>query len=220
MFRFKSQSRRAVAVSLRVVSLNVFFGQVVCALAVPAAASQENVHQHPAGTATHRHDSEAARKHGHEPAPATEHHQHDAPAPDAHQHGPKNDCCQDDAAAVWASLAHPPKAGIGEAGVPAGGFVPGSAGPGGPLSAMGPHAARAVGGSLADETPNTRHPHFHSVADCLIAPTRQGSRQHSYAVSGADLFVCPSRRLSRLFLPPSSGFPCSAMKDCRPWLKG
>ena len=114
MFRFKSQSRRAVAVSLRVVSLNVFFGQVVCALAIPAAASQENVHQHPAGTATHRHDSEVARKHGHEPAPATEHHQHDAPAPDAHQHGPKSDCCQDDAAAVWASLAHPPKAGIGK----------------------------------------------------------------------------------------------------------
>ena len=114
MFQFKSQSRRAVAATLRVVSLNVFFGQVVCALAMPAAASQGHMHPHPAGTATHHHDSEAARKHGHEPAPATEHHQHDAPAPDAHQHGPKGDCCQDDAAAVRASLAHPPKAGIGK----------------------------------------------------------------------------------------------------------
>ncbi len=122
MFRLQTHSRRAMATSLLVVFLNVFFGQVFCALVMPAAPAQAMAsHKHPAGTPAHEHPQPASSKHQ---APhshgaglnATAAHHHDerkAPASGtSHQHGPKGACCQDDAATVWASLAHPPKAGI------------------------------------------------------------------------------------------------------------
>ncbi|TYZ07233.1 hypothetical protein FY528_15565 [Hymenobacter lutimineralis] len=110
-----------MATSLLVVFLNVFFGQVFCALAMPAAAAYAAEHRHPAGTPAHEHPRPAAHEHqaphshgaGHDAAAAHHHDEHKAPASGgSHQHGPKGACCQDDAAAVWASLTHPPKAGI------------------------------------------------------------------------------------------------------------
>lgn len=123
MFRLKTHSRRAVAASLLVVFLNVFFGQVVCALAMPAAPAPVAAHKHPAGTPAHQHGHGHGHKHdhGHQHSATHAHgkghdaastHHHDDKAPDSHQHGPKGACCQDDAAAVWAALGHPPKAGI------------------------------------------------------------------------------------------------------------
>ena len=110
MFRLKTHSRRVTAASLLVVFLNVFFGQVVCALAMPAAPVVGHEHNHPAGTPAHEH--QAPHSHGKEHG-ATAKHQHDeSETPGPHKHGHKGSCCQDDAAAVWASLAHPPKAGI------------------------------------------------------------------------------------------------------------
>ncbi|MCA8833331.1 hypothetical protein [Hymenobacter pini] len=116
MFRLKTHSRRTMAASLLVVFLNVFFGQVFCALVMPAAPAP---HKHPAGTPAHQHSHKAPHEHqtphqhgaSHDAA-AAHHHDGKAPAAGPHQHGPKGACCQDDAAAVWASLAHPPKAGI------------------------------------------------------------------------------------------------------------
>lgn len=116
MFRLKTHSRRAVAASLLGVFLNVFFGQVVCALAMPAVPAVGSEHQHPAGTPPHHHN----HAHGAGQVAPAPHHHHDGnegPTPPApHKHGGKGEkggnCCQDDAAAVWASLAHPPKAGI------------------------------------------------------------------------------------------------------------
>ena len=112
MFRLKTQSRRVTAASLLVVFLNVFFGQVVCALAMPAAATHKHHHEHPAGTPAHRHEHPVPHSHGHEHGTTAKHQHHDSEAPAPHKHGSKGACCQDDAAAVWASLAHPPKAGI------------------------------------------------------------------------------------------------------------
>ena len=120
MFRLKTPSRRAVAASLLVVFLNVFFGQVVCALALPAAPAPGSEHHHPAGTPPHKHEPKASHAHGTGHAAtahdATAQHHHDereGPLPGPHKHGGKGGaCCQDDAAAVWASLAHPPKAGL------------------------------------------------------------------------------------------------------------
>ena len=114
MFRLKTHSRRAMAASLLVVFLNVFFGQVVCALAMPAAPTAGHQHKHPAGTPTHQHKHEAPHSHGkaHGATAQHEHHGSKAPESGSHQHGAKGACCQDDAATVWASLAHPPKAGI------------------------------------------------------------------------------------------------------------
>ena len=110
MFRLKTRSRRLTAASLLVVFLNVFFGQVVCALAMPVAAPHEHQHRHPAGTPAHQH--QAPHSHGKEPGATAKHEHHGSETPASHKHGAKGACCQDDAAAVWASLAHPPKAGI------------------------------------------------------------------------------------------------------------
>ena len=116
MFRLSTHSRRATAASLLVVFLNVFFGQAVCAWAMPASAAHEHKHEHSTGTAPHHHESEApAHYHA-----ATHPHHHEANGPVSHSHKPgKGSCCQDDAAAVWASLAHPPKAGIEKLTLPA-----------------------------------------------------------------------------------------------------
>jgi hypothetical protein len=110
MYRLSSQSRRVTAATLLVVFLNVFFGQAVCALAMPAAA---HGHGHQAGnTEAHHHEAEApkgSRDHAaHGPHP----HSHEKPGPHSHKSRSNGACCQDDAAAVWASLTHPPKVGI------------------------------------------------------------------------------------------------------------
>jgi hypothetical protein len=112
MFRLKTHSRRVTAASLLAVFLNVFFGQVVCALAMPATATHEHHHEHPAGTPAHKHEHQAPHSHGKEHGATAKHQHHDSQVPGSHKHGSKGACCQDDAAAVWASLAHPPKAGI------------------------------------------------------------------------------------------------------------
>ena len=112
MFRLKTHSRRTMAASLLVVFLNVFFGQVVCALAMPATATHEHHHKHPAGTPAHKHEHQAPHSHGKEHGATAKHEHHDSETPGSHKHGAKGACCQDDAAAVWAALAHPPKAGI------------------------------------------------------------------------------------------------------------
>ena len=112
MFRLKTHSRRVTAASLLVVFLNVFLGQVVCALAMPAAATHEHHHEHPARTPAHHHEHQAPHSHGKEQGATASHQHHGSEAPGPHKHGSKGTCCQDDAAAVWASLAHPPKAGI------------------------------------------------------------------------------------------------------------
>ena len=128
MFRLSTHSRRATAASLLVVFLNVFFGQAVCAWAMPAAAAHEHTavasvpghkHEHPAGTPPHHHEPEApATRHAHHAA--TDKHHHEANSPVSHSHKPaKGSCCQDDAAAVWASLAHPPKASVEKLTLPA-----------------------------------------------------------------------------------------------------
>ncbi|MBO3272125.1 hypothetical protein [Hymenobacter defluvii] len=112
MFRLKTHSRRTMAASLLVVFLNVFFGQVVCALVMPAAPAQAAEHEHPVGTPEHKHGHGVPHFHGKQHGATAEHQHHDSEAPGTHKHGPKGACCQDDAAAVWAALAHPPKAGI------------------------------------------------------------------------------------------------------------
>lgn len=116
MFRLKTHSRRTMAASLLVVFLNVFFGQVVCALAMPTTPAVGQQHKHPAGTPAHKHEHQAPHSHGKEHGATAKHeHQHDdKQTPGSHKHGAKGACCEDDAAAVWASLAHPPKAGIEE----------------------------------------------------------------------------------------------------------
>ena len=116
MFRLSTHSRRATAASLLVVFLNVFFGQAVCAWAMPATAGHDHNHEHPVGTAPHHHEAEAH----HHPHAATHKHHQEANGPVSHSHkSGKGSCCQDDAAAVWASLAHPPKAGIEKLTLPA-----------------------------------------------------------------------------------------------------
>ena len=112
MFRLKTHSRRTMAASLLVVFLNVFFGQVVCALAMPATATHEHHRKHPAGTPAHKHEHQAPHSHGKEHGATAKHEHHESETPGSHKHGANGACCQDDAAAVWASLAHPPKAGI------------------------------------------------------------------------------------------------------------
>jgi hypothetical protein len=112
MFRLKTHSRRVTAASLLVVFLNVFFGQVVCALAMPATATHEHHHEHPAGTPAHKHEHQAPHSHGKEHGATARLQHHDSETPGSHKHSSKGTCCQDDAAAVWASQAHPPKAGI------------------------------------------------------------------------------------------------------------
>ena len=118
MFRLKTHSRRTMAASLLVVFLNVFFGQVVCALAMPAAPTVGHAHKHPAGTPAHehkpahKHEHQAPHSHGKEHGATAKHHHDESETPVSHKHGSKGACCQDDAAAVWAALAHPPKAGI------------------------------------------------------------------------------------------------------------
>lgn len=104
MFRLAPHSRRATAATLLVVFLNVFFGQALCALAMPAATAHG--HEHPAGTPPHHHEPAAAPDADHAALAPHEH-----PASHSHKSGKGGSCCQDDAAAVWASLAHPPKAG-------------------------------------------------------------------------------------------------------------
>jgi hypothetical protein len=107
MFRLSAHTRRVTAASLLVVFLNVFFGQVVCAMAMPAAQ-----HEHHAGAeGEHHHESEAPKPHHHATG-AARHHTHDTSASHSHKSSSKGACCQDDAAAVWASLTHPPKAGV------------------------------------------------------------------------------------------------------------
>ena len=120
MFRLSTHSRRATAASLLVVFLNVFFGQAVCAWAMPTAvAAHHHEHEHPAGTPPHHHESEAPATHDADHAHHSKHH-HEANHPASHSHKPgKGSCCQDDAAAVWAALAHPPKAGIEKLTLPA-----------------------------------------------------------------------------------------------------
>ncbi len=112
MFRLKTRSRRTMAASLLVVFLNVFFGQVVCALAMPAVPVTGHHHNHPVGTPAHKHEQKASHSLGKEQSVTAKHQHSNSEAPGTHKHGPKGACCQDDAAAVWASLAHPPKAGI------------------------------------------------------------------------------------------------------------
>ena len=112
MFRLKAHTRRVTAASLLVVFLNVFFGQVVCALAMPAPAASEQHHEHAAGTRPHQHEHQAPHSHGKGHGATAKHEHQDSKGPAPHQHGRKGACCQDDAAAVWASLTHPPKAGI------------------------------------------------------------------------------------------------------------
>lgn len=118
MFRLKTHSRRTMAASLLVVFLNVFFGQVFCALAMPATPAVGHQHKHPAGTPVHKHKSKAphsheeGHSHGKEHGATAKHEHHDSETSAPHKHGSTGACCQDDAAAVWASLAHPPKAGI------------------------------------------------------------------------------------------------------------
>ncbi|GAB3323494.1 hypothetical protein ACFQT0_27030 [Hymenobacter humi] len=101
-----------MAASLLVVFLNVFFGQVVCALAMPTTPAGGHQHKHPAGTPAHKHEHKASHSHGKQHGATAKHEHHDNETPAPHKHGSKGACCQDDAAAVWASLAHPPKAGI------------------------------------------------------------------------------------------------------------
>lgn len=118
MFRLSTHSRRVTAASLLVVFLNVFFGQAVCAWAMPAAVAHAHKHEHPAGMPPHHHESPAPHSH-HAGHAATHQHHHGATHPDSHSHKPgQGTCCQDDAAAVWASLAHPPKAGIEKSALP------------------------------------------------------------------------------------------------------
>lgn len=95
-----------------VVFLNVFFGQALCALTMPAmSAAAAHGHEHPAGTPAHHHEAEAVPGADHA-ALTPHHHEPQHPAPHSHKPGTKsNSCCQDDAAAVWATLAHPPKDG-------------------------------------------------------------------------------------------------------------
>ncbi len=112
MFRLKTHSRRTMAASLLVVFLNVFFGQVVCALAMPSAPAVAHQHKHPAGTPAHKHEHKAPHSHGKEHGATAKHQHHESEMPGPHKHSSKGACCQDDAAAVWAALAHPPKAGI------------------------------------------------------------------------------------------------------------
>ena len=118
MFRLKTHSRRTMAASLLVVFLNVFFGQVVCALAMPVTPTAGHQHKHPAGTPAHKHEHKVPHSHGEghshmkEHGAIAKHQHHDSETPGSHKHGAKGACCQDDAAAVWASLAHPPKAGV------------------------------------------------------------------------------------------------------------
>ena len=112
MFRVKTHSRRTMAASLLMVFLNVFFGQVVCALAMPVAAAVGHQHKHPVGTPVHEHKHKAPHAPGKEHGATTKHQHSDSATPGSHKHGAKGACCEDDAAAVWASLAHPPKAGI------------------------------------------------------------------------------------------------------------
>lgn len=110
MYRLSSHSRRVTAATLLVVFLNVFFGQAVCALAMPAAPHE---HEHQAGgRGAHHHESEANEAHYDHATGGAKHYTHDTPASHSHKSGSKGSCCQDDAAAVWASLTHPPKVGI------------------------------------------------------------------------------------------------------------
>ena len=108
MYRLSSHSRRVTAATLLVVFLNVFFGQAVCALAMPASP-----HEHQAaGRVVHHHESDAPEAHHDHATGGAKQHTHDSPASHSHKSGSKGSCCQDDAAAVWASLTHPPKVGI------------------------------------------------------------------------------------------------------------
>ena len=108
MYRLSSHSRRVTAATLLVVFLNVFFGQAVCALVLPASP-----HEHQAaGRGVHHHESEAPEAHHDHATGGAKQHTHDTPASHSHKSGSKGSCCQDDAAAVWASLTHPPKVGI------------------------------------------------------------------------------------------------------------
>lgn len=107
MYRLSSHSRRVTAATLLVVFLNVFFGQVVCALAMPPAPHEH----HAEAGGEHHHESETPNPHHHETGAAM-HHSHDTPTSHSHKSGSKGSCCQDDAAAVWASLTHPPKVGV------------------------------------------------------------------------------------------------------------
>ncbi|AMR29346.1 hypothetical protein A0257_21100 [Hymenobacter psoromatis] len=70
--------------------------------AMPTAAP--HAHAHLAGTPPHHHEAEPSPDHAALSAP---HHAH--PAPHSHKSPSKDNCCQDDAAAVWATLAHPPR---------------------------------------------------------------------------------------------------------------
>ena len=122
MLTFTFRQRRTTAVTFLVIFLNVLFGQVVCAAranqphrhSVPAAA-----HHHPHGTAAHSHP---VKPHRHDPATASASpaaHQHDAGH--AHPHKAAKsaaECCQDDAAAIWAALHTPPKVTFAKAEAP------------------------------------------------------------------------------------------------------
>jgi hypothetical protein len=110
MYCLSSHSRRVTAATLLVVFLNVFFGQAVCAFALPAALlGQEH---HAESTAAHHHEHKVAgvaHDHG---AHGSHSHQQEKSAPHSHKFGSKDSCCQDDATAIWASLTHPPKSGV------------------------------------------------------------------------------------------------------------
>lgn len=110
MYHLSSHSRRVTATTLLVVFLNVFFGQVVCAIAMPTALPGQE--HHAGNTAAHHHDSEATEDSPDHAARGPHHHSPEKPAPHSHKSGSKGSCCQNDAAAVWASLTHPPKSGI------------------------------------------------------------------------------------------------------------
>jgi hypothetical protein len=103
MYRLSSHSRRVTAATLLVVFLNVFFGQAVCALAMPAAPHEQGAE------GPHEHEFEGHHDHA---TGSASRHSHSTPAPPSHKSGSKGSCCQDDAAAVWASLTHPPKVGV------------------------------------------------------------------------------------------------------------
>lgn len=112
MFRFSAHSRRATAATFLVVFLNVLVGQVACAMAMLPTARHAQ-HRHPAGTPPHHHEAVTSKTEAASHAElAGHHHEKNNQAPHSHKRHTKDTCCDDDAASVWASLAHPPKVGV------------------------------------------------------------------------------------------------------------
>jgi len=103
MYTFNRRQRRTTAITLLVIFLHVLVGQLVCVAwgnPPPRPLRATPAHHHPPDAAT------PAHRHAHAPGTAAHHHQH---KPERHPHDPAASCCQDDAAAIWASLHTPPK---------------------------------------------------------------------------------------------------------------